>query len=58
MIILLWVDFIGELGDWGGVGSGDDSGFLTEYVGEPAYGAAAKSNRYFSFKYRRIMKTG
>ena len=30
------------------------SGFLTEYVGEPAYGVAARSNARLSFKYRRI----
>ena len=41
------------LGIWG-VREEFGSGFLTECVGEPAYGAAARSNARLSFKYRRI----
>ena len=39
-----------NLGIWG-VREEFGSGFLTECVGEPAYGAAARSNGCLSFKY-------
>ena len=44
------IDFIGILDGFGEF----RGGFLTECVGEPAYGAAARSNKCLGFKYRRI----